>query len=117
MTCWYWSQESKEEVDFGSKQANAAAKKLESLGAIVYPPGKKDEVDCHKSNLQPNAGEDIPSAIKSWRQDNGGTHKVMATVYVKKDGTKVTKGPENGKLKVELSSIRNTATSVCLLSS
>lgn len=49
---------------------------------------KKDGVDCHKYNVQPNAGEDIPSSIKRWREDNGGTHKVMATVYVKKDGTK-----------------------------
>lgn len=49
---------------------------------------KKDGVECHKYNLQPNAGDDIPSSIKRWRQKNGGTHKVMATVYVKKDGTK-----------------------------
>jgi hypothetical protein len=32
-------------VDFGSPQANAAVKKLEKLGAIVYPPGNKDSVD------------------------------------------------------------------------
>ncbi|CAK3787534.1 Hypothetical predicted protein [Lecanosticta acicola] len=49
---------------------------------------KKDGVDCHKYNLQPNAGDDIPSSIKRWRKDNGGTHEVMAVVYVKKDGTK-----------------------------
>lgn len=49
---------------------------------------KKDGVDCHKFQVQPNAGDDIPSSIKRWRQDNGGTHQVMAVVYVKKNGTK-----------------------------
>lgn len=49
---------------------------------------KKDGVDCHKFQVQPNAGDDIPSSIKKWRQDNGGAHQVMAVVYVKKDGTK-----------------------------
>ena len=34
-----------------------------------------------------NAGGDIPSTIKNWRDANGGTHAVMANVYVKKDGT------------------------------
>lgn len=48
----------------------------------------KDGVDCHKFNIQPNAGDDIPSTIKKWRQDNGGTHAIMARLYVKKDGTK-----------------------------
>ena len=33
------------EVDYGSSQANAAVKKLEKLGAIVYPPGEKGAVD------------------------------------------------------------------------
>ncbi|KAK0466504.1 hypothetical protein IW261DRAFT_1574576 [Armillaria novae-zelandiae] len=35
----------------------------------------------------PNAGK-IPTSIKNWREANGGTHVVMADVYVKKDGTK-----------------------------
>ena len=38
--------------------------------------------------MQPNAGTKIPSSIKQWREKNGGTHAVMANVYVKKDGTK-----------------------------
>ena len=36
---------------------------------------------------QANAGK-VPSSIKQWRESNGGTHAVMATGYVKKDGTK-----------------------------
>ncbi|EME42125.1 hypothetical protein DOTSEDRAFT_73030 [Dothistroma septosporum NZE10] len=48
----------------------------------------KDGVEYHKYNMQPNAGNDIPSAIKNWRAKNGGTHAVMTTVLVKKDGTK-----------------------------
>lgn len=42
----------------------------------------------HKFQMQPNAGNDIPSTIKNWRDANGGTHTVMANVLVKKDGTK-----------------------------
>lgn len=41
----------------------------------------------NKFQLQPNAGK-VPSTIKKWREANGGTHAVMADVYVKKDGTK-----------------------------
>ncbi|KAN0118954.1 hypothetical protein V8E52_004726 [Russula decolorans] len=41
----------------------------------------------HKFQLQPNAGK-VPSTIKKWREENGGTHGVMADVFVKKDGTK-----------------------------
>ena len=39
----------------------------------------------HKFQMQPNAGK-VPSSIKRWRDSNGGTHAVMADVYVKKDG-------------------------------
>lgn len=51
----------------------------------------------HKFQLQANAGS-IPSSIARWRDTNGGTHAVMATVYVKKDGTKeeVRQGLEEG---------------------
>jgi len=38
--------------------------------------------------MQPNAGNDIPSTIKNWRDANGGTHAGMANVLAKKDGTK-----------------------------
>ena len=33
------------EVDYGSATANAAVKRIEKLGASVYPPGNKDAVD------------------------------------------------------------------------
>jgi hypothetical protein len=45
---------------------------------------EKDGVKCHKYQLQPNAGSEIPSSIQRWREKNGGTHAVMASVYVKK---------------------------------
>lgn len=48
----------------------------------------KGGVDCHKYNLQPNAGNEMPSSIKRWREKNGGTHAVMASVHVRKDGSK-----------------------------
>lgn len=49
----------------------------------------------HKFQIQPNAGK-IPSTFKTWREDNGGTHAVMASAYVKRDGNKddVRKGLE-----------------------
>ena len=34
-----------EGADYGGAAANAAAKKLQSLGCTVYPPSKKDAVD------------------------------------------------------------------------
>lgn len=33
------------QVDYGSLQANEAVKQLQQLGAVVYPPGEKKEVD------------------------------------------------------------------------
>ncbi|TBU23588.1 hypothetical protein BD311DRAFT_810653 [Dichomitus squalens] len=47
-----------------------------------------DDIVYHKYQMQPNAGDDIPATIKNWRDANGGTHAVMANVYVKKNGTK-----------------------------
>jgi hypothetical protein len=35
----------------------------------------------HKFQLQPNAGK-IPSSVKQWRENNGGTHAVMAVMYI-----------------------------------
>lgn len=49
----------------------------------------KGGVECHKYNVQPNAGSEIPSSIKRWREKNGGTQAIMASVYVRKDGSKV----------------------------
>ncbi|KZT05315.1 uncharacterized protein LAESUDRAFT_760480 [Laetiporus sulphureus 93-53] len=46
-----------------------------------------DDTVYHKFQLQPNTGK-VPTTIKRWREANGGTHTVMADVYVKKDGTK-----------------------------
>jgi hypothetical protein len=47
---------------------------------------KEDGTYC-KFQMQPNAG-DIPKSIKNWREAHGGTHSVMADVFVKKGGTK-----------------------------
>lgn len=73
-------------------------------GKTVFPTGSKDQENLgvrwdydgetniggdtyHKFQMQPNAGK-IPAGIKDWRERNGGTHAVMASAYVKKDGTK-----------------------------
>ena len=37
--------EEKEKFEYGSRQADAAAKKLQSLGTLVYPPGNKQAID------------------------------------------------------------------------
>ena len=44
---------------------------------------KDDGKEYHKYQLQPNAGK-IPSSIKQWRDNNGGTHSVMAVMYIPK---------------------------------
>ncbi len=46
----------------------------------------KADVVYNKFQMQPNAGK-VPSSIKQWRDQNGGTHAVMADVLVKKGGT------------------------------
>ncbi|EEH10505.1 conserved hypothetical protein [Histoplasma capsulatum G186AR] len=47
----------------------------------------KEDGTYHKFQMQPNAGK-VPSSIKRWREGHGGTHAVMATALVKKDGSK-----------------------------
>lgn len=52
--------------------------------------------------MQANSGK-VPAAIGKWKKDHGGTHAVMATAYVKKDGDKndvnegLTEGVDNIK--------------------
>lgn len=62
---------------------------LEKIGVRLDYDGQviQEGVTYHKYQCQPNAGK-VPSSIKDWRESNGGTHAVMASVYVKKDGTK-----------------------------
>jgi len=48
-----------------------------------------DGVLYNKFKMQPNAGDDVPSTIKNWRNKaKGGTHAVMADLLVPKDGDK-----------------------------
>ncbi|KAL8897817.1 MAG: hypothetical protein Q9207_007007 [Kuettlingeria erythrocarpa] len=46
-----------------------------------------EEVIYNEHKVQPNQGE-ISSFLKEWRDKNGGTHAVMATLRVKKGGDK-----------------------------
>ncbi|KAJ5679387.1 hypothetical protein N7462_007631 [Penicillium macrosclerotiorum] len=61
----------------------------ERLGVRWDYDGEITEGDdlYHKFQMQPKA-EKVPSSIKRWRESNGGTHAVMATALVKKDGSK-----------------------------
>ena len=84
-----------------------AAKKFTSVsvsrGKTVFPKAPKDlenigirfdfdgEVDIdgethNKLQVQPNAGK-VPTWVRNWRDKNGGTHAVMGTMYVKKNGS------------------------------
>ncbi|GIK02885.1 hypothetical protein Aspvir_006948 [Aspergillus viridinutans] len=88
------------EGDMWKKFASPTA----SRGKTAWPKGKDNQESVgirydydgevtrsdgvyHKFQIQPNAGK-IPPTFKTWRDNNGGTHKVMATAFVKKDGTK-----------------------------
>lgn len=70
-----------------------------SRGRTVFPLGQRNQVRLgirfdydstvtrdgvlyHKFQVQPNAG-DVSSSIMDWRQKNGGTHAVMAVMYVR----------------------------------
>lgn len=98
-----WGNVSKKAVE-GNNHTKFTTPKV-SRGKTAFPSGSQAQsqlgvrydydgivtrngVECHKFNVQPNAGQDVPSAFKRWREANGGTHAVMATMYVKKDGTK-----------------------------
>lgn len=61
----------------------------ESIGIRFDYDGEVSRSDgvYHKFQIQPNAGK-IPSTFKDWRDNHGGTHAVMASAFVKKDGTK-----------------------------
>lgn len=61
----------------------------ERLGVRWDYDGEMTKADgvYNKFQMQPNAGK-VPSSIKRWRDANGGTHAVMASAFVKKDGTK-----------------------------
>ena len=73
-------------------------------GKTVFPKGQADQERLgvrwdydgevtkadgvyHKFQMQPNAGK-VPSSIEDWKRKHGGTHAVMATALVKKDGSK-----------------------------
>lgn len=61
----------------------------EQLGVRFDFAGKVTGADgktYNKFKMQPCAGK-IPSPIKKWRNDNEGTHAVMADVLVEEDGT------------------------------
>jgi hypothetical protein len=83
-----------------------------SRGKTVYPKSSGDQERVgvrwdydgevskadgvyNKFQMQPNAGK-VPSSIRQWREQNGGTHSVMASAFVRKGGTKddVKKGLE-----------------------
>ena len=59
--------------DYGSRAANDAAQKLESLGASVYPPEAKDTMDWGilagklRKNLQDGAFQDATAAEQELR--------------------------------------------------
>ncbi|KAL2384043.1 hypothetical protein RJ035_005500, partial [Blastomyces gilchristii] len=40
----------------------------------------------NKFQVQPNAGK-VPAPVSEWRRKNGGTHAVMGSMFVKKDGS------------------------------
>lgn len=62
---------------------------LERIGVRFDYDGEvtQDGVVYHKYQCQPNAGK-VPSSVREWREGNGGTHAVMASFLIKKDGTK-----------------------------
>ena len=85
-----WSKFTKPKVSRGKTAVPSSPSLQARLGTRYDYEGivLKDGVEFHKYNVQPNAGNDVPAAIKNWRDKNGGTHAVMSTVLVRKDGTK-----------------------------
>ena len=84
-----WQRFIKPSVDQGKTAYPRKPSDQERLGICWDYDGETtlDGTDYHKYQVQPNTRK-IPSTIKKWKDANGGTHTVMATVFVKKDGTK-----------------------------
>ncbi|KAI4167868.1 MAG: hypothetical protein LQ343_006882 [Gyalolechia ehrenbergii] len=59
----------------------------ETIGVRFDFDGEVTEADgvYNKFNVQPNAGK-LPSTFKNWRDRNGGTHAIMTTALLEKDG-------------------------------
>ncbi|KAL9003733.1 MAG: hypothetical protein Q9188_003420 [Gyalolechia gomerana] len=59
----------------------------ETIGVRFDFDGEVTETDgvYNKFNVQPNAGK-LPLTFKNWRDRNEGTHAIMTTALVKKDG-------------------------------
>lgn len=76
-------------VNRGRTAFPSTSKEKQNLGIRFDFDGEETAEDGSVYNLfqvQPNAG-DVPSAVKKWRDKNGGSHAVMGVVKVKKDGT------------------------------
>nr|POE96510.1 hypothetical protein CFP56_56560 [Quercus suber] len=84
-----WKKFSNPSASRGKTVHPKSTKEQEALGIRWDYDGEVTKADgvYHKYQLQANAGK-VPSSIKQWRDTNGGTHAVMATSFVKKDGTK-----------------------------
>lgn len=74
-------------VNRGKTAFPKAPKDLESLGIRFDFDGEiqRDGLTYNKFQVQPNSGK-VPSGVRDWRDKNGGTHAVMGSLYVKKDG-------------------------------
>ena len=84
-----WKKFTKPTVGRGKTAWPKTPTDLEKYGVRFDYDGEVTQhgVTYHKFQCQPNAGK-IPSSVKKWRDANGGTHAVMGTVLVKKDGAK-----------------------------
>jgi hypothetical protein len=74
-------------VNRGKTAFPKAPKDLESLGIRFDFDGEiqRDGLTYKKFQVQPNSGK-VPSGVRDWRDKNGGTHAVMGSLFVKKDG-------------------------------
>lgn len=84
-----WKKFTNPSVSRGKTTFPKTQAEQESVGVRWDYDGEvtKADVVYHKFQMQPNAGK-VPSSIKTWREGHGGTHAVMATALVKKDGSK-----------------------------
>ncbi|KAI1908613.1 hypothetical protein LOZ12_004492 [Ophidiomyces ophidiicola] len=66
------------------------AQDQEKLGVRFDFAGTEEEAGkkFHRFQVQVNAGNKIPKSWKVWREKNGGTHAIIATIKVPDEGTK-----------------------------
>lgn len=73
--------EEEEKFEYGSREADQAAKQLQDLGAMVYPPGNKDTIDWGMlAGITPDRPHEVLSSFLTFDFDEA-VHVTSVTAH------------------------------------